>query len=121
MVGCACAQAARVYETLELPLGRSVRTSDGVLTLTLVDVADSRCPTEATCIELGSAIVKIHVDATGRSQTVMLNTGGLKPVPNGQTVFGRLIQLTKLEPWPRTGSDADDKQYVATLTLSTER
>lgn len=81
---------------------------------------DSRCPTEVECFWTGQARIAVIVDQTGRpSETAYFNTNPA-PGENMQTVRAGdyVIELKKLEPYPRTPDDGTSFQdYKATLLV----
>jgi hypothetical protein len=82
---------------------------------------DSRCPTEVECFWTGQARIAVVVQAVGKpSATAYFNTN---PAP-GETVNSvragdYTVELTKLEPYPRTPDDPISfEDYRDTLVVN---
>jgi hypothetical protein len=77
---------------------------------------DSRCPTDAFCIQGGDAIVRIDVvPSAGRASTTYdLHTGDMKPVRHGDLT----IALENLSPYPFSSRTIPPQEYRATLHVT---
>jgi hypothetical protein len=111
----ALAEAA-LGEAFDLHVSQSIRVKGESLTVTFERVVeDSRCPTGATCIWAGDAVVRLTLTgARGQTATIDLHT---QSRPDADSRFGAyLVRLAHLGPDPReNGIPAD--QYVATLIV----
>lgn len=101
----------------ELALGRPAEL--GGLELTLVDVADSRCPRGAQCIRAGEVIATLDVARPGAVAArveLMLPAVG---EPEVRPAHGCRLRLLSVEPYPAAGdalSPADRRARVEVLS-----
>jgi hypothetical protein len=126
---CACLLAMTGCDE-QLPLAPSVALGDEFTlapgeTATVrgaaVDVqftgvsADSRCPADVVCIQLGEAVVQIRVRDAGAWTDYELRTG------NPQRGFirhrSRRVELRLLQPYPFSNRQIAPGEYRATLAV----
>jgi hypothetical protein len=126
VLALACAGCTTVRHTSpkEIPYGTDfeVRAADPVhvtgtnVTLTVVSIADSRCPSDVTCVTAGDAVVALVLSGDGdRADT--LHTSGLRR--RETTYGGHRIELTDVRPYPV--STARDRVPTAVLRVSRPR
>ena len=72
---------------------------------------DSRCPTDAQCIQAGEAVVALTIDGAGVRVTVPREGEGTA------TAAGFAISVSDLEPLPSSTRNIDPEQYRATLRV----
>jgi hypothetical protein len=127
LAGCQAGPQARadpvaaLDEAFTLGAGQQVGIRDTPLRLRFTAVPeDSRCPSEVECFWSGQARVTVAVDDGSAAPTdVEFNTNPA-PGQNRQTaeVDGYLIDLHKLEPYPRTPYESiRSEDYEATLLV----
>ncbi len=113
-VGCAASTAsAPLGDEFTAAPDRPVRISGTEHRITLKAVqADSRCPTDVTCVWAGNAEVVFRVEAPSVDTTVVLNTG---IEPRAARVGALRIELMAVSPVPRSDTPTAAKNYRATL------
>lgn len=86
------------------------------LTIKFVElVEDSRCPTDAQCIQAGSVRIKIEVkNGKGAAKTFELAIGAK---PESIAFAGYTIKLTDLNPHPASNIRIDRNGYTANFTV----
>ena len=93
--------------------------SDSIKVKFLNVTADSRCPSDVTCIWQGE--VKIFVNIIKNSQTLgnfsLTSRAGDKDLAT-QVFDGYSIQLVKVEPYPTSGTKILYSDYVGTFVIS---
>jgi hypothetical protein len=107
-----------VSREVQLAPGESARV-DG-LTIAFEGVsADSRCPTDVTCIWEGDAVVVVRASEPSRDASALeLHTAGRFP---REATYGRYtVRLTALTPQPRESAPVPAEQYRATLQVVTQ-
>jgi hypothetical protein len=78
-------------------------------------VEDSRCPTDAQCIQAGNAKIQVELKKAGSGiKTFELNTNGK---PKSVTFAGYTIQLIDVNPKPATNIRINRNGYTATFTI----
>ena len=80
---------------------------------------DSRCPSDVTCIWQGKSTITVNVVKSGQNIGNFSLTSGLGD--NNATVQildGYFLHLTKIEPYPKSGTTISLSDYVATFELS---
>ena len=84
-----------------------------ILHVTFLEVEDSRCPSDVTCIWEGRASVILGVYDPIQYQTITLTTS-----ENSTSYFGSYeIKLIDILPYPISTKDIS-KEYVATISVS---
>jgi hypothetical protein len=79
-------------------------------------VEDSRCPTDAQCIQAGTAKIQVELKKVGTgTKTFEMNTSGK---PKTVTFAGYTIQLIDVNPKPATNIRINRNGYTATFTVS---
>lgn len=101
--------------SLTLAPGQTGSVSGG-LALTFTGVsADSRCPIEALCIQIGDAVAEFQAAMrNGTARRLELRTAG--NARRGE-VAGYQIELTSLQPYPSIQHPIAASDYRATLTI----
>jgi hypothetical protein len=76
---------------------------------------DSRCPSDAVCVQGGDAVVRIQVLPDGSlASTYDLHTANTQPVTHG----GLTIALVQLTPYPFGSKTIAQSEYRATLLVT---
>jgi len=105
---------------LDLPIGLKVGETasiDSKLKMTLLDVEDSRCPSDVTCVWQGTVFAKIQLvkgDQDIGSYTISMET----KEGNEQAIEGYHIRLTNVEPYPMSSMQVQPTEYVLTFFVS---
>ncbi|EGG42145.1 Hypothetical protein Nlim_0984 [Candidatus Nitrosarchaeum limnium SFB1] len=105
---------------LDLPIGLKVGETasiDSKLKMTLLDVEDSRCPSDVTCVWQGTVFAKIQLvkgDQAIGSYTIYMET----KEGNEQAIEGYHIRLTNVEPYPMSSMQVQPTEYVLTFFVS---
>lgn len=80
---------------------------------------DSRCPLDVTCIWQGKSTIIVNVMKNSQNVGNFSLTSGLGDTnATVQISDGYFLQLTKVEPYPTSGTKISLSDYVATFTLS---
>ncbi|HEU5221491.1 MAG TPA: hypothetical protein VFU58_05475 [Candidatus Nitrosotalea sp.] len=80
---------------------------------------DSRCPSDVTCIWQGKSTITVNVVKSGQNVGDFSLTSGLGDKnATAQILDGYFLQLTKIEPYPKSGTTTPLSDYVATFELS---
>ena len=115
----ASAQHVPVTESCDLRVGETFSSSHANFLIKFVEVTEGRCAAGLTCMWQGVAEVKLAVTADGRSQiTTLFTKSGHANLPSIRTIYGRTVNLVKLEPYPRTDTPFDAGTYVLALSIS---
>jgi hypothetical protein len=104
---------------ITLNAGETLPVGDEGLQLTFLEVTeDSRCPSDALCIQAGQATVTVKVEMGGRELgTVSLTLGeGVGSVP--ETLEDYAFELSRLDPHPITTMTIQPEDYVAYVTVT---
>ncbi len=107
-------------ETLQVQLGLHRKAMVDDLTVHWLSVNDSRCPTGVQCVWAGRVTVEVEVSgSTSEAEVVSLSS----PVPAGEKpplALGYRISLVSVNPYPQSGKEARESDYVAILELIPE-
>lgn len=80
---------------------------------------DSRCPSDVTCIWQGKSTITINVVKSSQNVGNFSLTSGLGDKnATVQILDGYFLHLTKIEPYPKSGTKISLSDYVATFELS---
>jgi hypothetical protein len=105
-------------QAFNLKQGQEVQLQGTKLEIKLLEVNDSRCPRQVTCVWAGNGAVKLDVSVNGKSrQTMTLNTGKTSALPAEQTYGNYKVWLLALNPYLEKGGTSPN-EYVATLMIS---
>ena len=102
-------------QEFELLVGETARvTGTGQLVRFEAVPADSRCPTDVTCVWAGNALVRVRVQGQETDSLLELNTT-LEP-KTGRVGEVR-VELRGLEPAPRSTEPPAERRYRARLLV----
>ena len=112
--------AAQVDQAVVLAIGEAVRVEELGLELSLRAVeADSRCPSDVTCVWAGDAVVQVAVTpSNGEAQTFQLHT---QLEPRSVTIGEARVELLDLAPYPKSSTRTEPRAYRATLRVGRAR
>jgi len=116
-VRCGNAPAGDSSPTV-LRYGEPVTVGNDGLSLTLLAIADSRCPKDVTCIWAGQATVLIDADAGNGPLLQVSLTLGDGPAQRAAILDGYILEMVKLEPYPVSTEQISQAKYVAHLTIT---
>lgn len=108
---------AQTNQKFTVQINRQKTLTKNKLTIKFLSlVEDSRCPTDAQCIQAGNAKIKIQVRKTGGAwKTFELNTDDN---PQTVSVAGYTIKLIDINPKPATNIRINRLGYTATFMVS---
>lgn len=111
------AQQENPAQKFSVRVGNQKKASISRITVKFVSlIEDSRCPTDAQCIQAGNARIKVQVSKAGSDPiTFEANTNlGEK----GNIYEGYAIYLTNLTPTPKSNVRLNRNAYTATFSVS---
>ncbi|HEX9106909.1 MAG TPA: hypothetical protein VF832_06770, partial [Longimicrobiales bacterium] len=98
--------------------GERVQIGGGVAAVRFVAVPqDSRCPSDVVCVWAGDATARLDLIVAGDSAQTDLHTNAQAGSTRVEA-HGYVLELTGLDPQPRSGSSIPPAQYAATLRLN---
>ncbi|HYV05886.1 MAG TPA: hypothetical protein VFB82_14925 [Blastocatellia bacterium] len=119
------AQGARLTEKLPLDkefkikVGQEVTVKKLIIKFNAVH-NESRCPTGVQCIWEGNAAIAVQVSRKNKKPVqATLNTNTGVP-PSAMKYKGFTIRLVKLSPHPQVNQTINEKDYEATLIVTSE-
>ena len=99
----------------DLKAGQRITVGDDGLAVTFQAVkSDGRCPLDATCIDIGDAVVALRLEMDGREESRDIHT---KPPQSQLRVDGYAITLQSLQPYPWSNPERPREEYVAQLSV----
>ena len=117
---CASTSGPRLGDEFTLRVGQSAAISELNLWMRFIQVtADSRCPTNVTCVWAGDGAVLIEVaPLNGDSHESELHTN-LEP---SSIALGKAtLQLVRLDPYPANPGSIAPGDYIVTLRTHSVR
>ena len=106
--------------SLDFPIGIKIGETasiDSELKMTLLDIEDSRCPSDVTCIWQGIVLAKIQLEK--ESQDIGIHTVHMETTEGNEQAFdGYYIRLTNVEPYPISTVPIQPTDYVLTFFVS---
>lgn len=124
LLGAACATGDRGDGSVSLGREFAMRPDETTLvagtplSLRFADVvADSRCPSDVTCVWAGDASIRLEPFLDGRAvPPVELHTE--RGAERRVRTEGFEIELVALRPWPRSDLQPREQDYEATLVVT---
>jgi hypothetical protein len=120
LAGMSCEETTLVENTFKIgtPAGFRINqlytSSDGVYTLLIKEIGDSRCPEGVVCIWSGEVTVKgewtINKDKSNFELHSVLKDQQTEPV-------GYTVQIVHAEPYPKYGTETKPEDLVITLLI----
>ncbi|GKS67548.1 hypothetical protein YTPLAS73_10950 [Nitrosarchaeum sp.] len=106
--------------SLDFPIGLKIGETANInseLKMTLLDIEDSRCPVDVTCIWEGTVLVKIQLKKG--VQDLGIHTIPMETMEDTEQTFdGYYIRLTNVEPYPASTVSIQPTDYVLTFFVS---
>jgi hypothetical protein len=89
-------------------------SSDGIYTLQISDIGDSRCPDGVMCVWAGEVSLKGEWTANKTPTAIELHTviKDMEKQPEGFS-----IQIVDAKPYPKIGNESNPKDLVITLLI----
>jgi len=101
-----------------LQFNQSAEIKSEDMKITFLNVtADSRCPSDVTCIWQGQAEIELDVQKGEVESTVSLSIGG-DSSPEESIFNPYLIQLVDLSPYPISTKNIQPEDYTATIKIT---
>lgn len=117
-----------IYEDVEAKLGQIFTLREGQaasinssgLHIHFIDlVEDSRCPTNATCIQAGQAVAEIEfAKSGGKSATIKLSDGSSNNIASSAELFLYKIRVYDISPHPESNVSIPKSDYNITLMVT---
>lgn len=106
---------------LDFPIGLKIGESadiDSELKMTLLDMEDSRCPSDVQCVWQGTVTAKIKLE--NKTQDLGIHSISLTAAveENEKTYNGHYIRLTNVNPHPQSTNTINPADYVLTFFVS---
>jgi hypothetical protein len=114
----------RINDNFSLKLNEQIKVIDDryrAMYVSVVEIEDSRCPSDVFCIHPGNAIVKVVIEDTRNSQfSTLLCIGDCSPSINDMRSFvfynvEYTIQLLGVDPVPAAANQKDRKSVVLNI------
>lgn len=106
-----------------LTFGETVTFSSENLQIGLIDVNDSRCPLNVTCVWAGEARMTFEVGKNGAEEILELKTKGLcedesGPCGEEKDLFGYRFKLLFVYPYPEEGLIIEKEEYSVKMEIA---
>ena len=104
---------------LDLPIGLKIGETadiDSELKMTLLEVEDSRCPTDVVCVWQGT--VSATVQFQKGAQDLGVFSIPMETLEDEQTFDGYYVRLTNVSPYPQSTEPIQATDYVLTFFVS---
>ena len=105
-------------ETFVLRYGNTQQLGNDLRVSFVEVVEDSRCPASVQCAWQGNGGIRLDVAASGRTQSIKLNTVGGATFPREATAEGYTFTLVELDPQRATPDPVPAQQYRATIRVT---
>jgi hypothetical protein len=117
-LACASATEPAVGNEFRLDFGEAVTVPEAELWLHFVDVVeDSRCPTRVLCVWEGDAAIAIEIVSNLADGDAVTDTLHTTLDPKSVTIFGYVLQLVRVDPYPSVPGGIPLERYRITLRL----
>jgi len=105
---------------LDLPIGLKIGETADIssdLKMTLLEVEDSRCPSDVVCVWQGTVSAKVQFQKGSQDLGIFtISMEGLEE--EEQTFDGYYIRLTNVSPYPESTMPIQESDYVLTFFVS---
>ncbi len=95
---------------------------EGNVKITLIDVSDSRCPTNMDCVWPGNGEVEMRIVKENETADFTLNTAGYindnLDFPKNISILDVNIELLDLQPYPENGISYALEDYTISLDVT---
>jgi hypothetical protein len=116
--GCGTTLSSDGPVEIELRIGELVQRPDFGESIEFLSVpADSRCPSDVTCVWAGDAAIRLRIGHPSFSGDTTLHT---TTTPRATTIGGVRIEVVGLRPTPVSNLPIDPKAYRVTLRLTAD-
>ena len=118
MIMTSTSSFGETIHTLDFPIALKVGETaniDSELEMTLLDIEDSRCPSDVTCIWQGTVTAKISLEKGARDlgvYNISMDMG------ENKMFDGYYIRLTNVEPYPVSTEPLELTDYTLTFVVS---
>lgn len=108
-----------IYETFiigldgDFKLNEEYQLTDNPLAFSIIEINDSRCPSDVICVWQGMAELKIEVNSPVNG-TLVLNTYNHL----NDTLGNYSFELKDVSPYPISTTTIDPEDYIVTLKIS---
>ena len=93
-----------VGQSVELSIGETANVTPGSVRVQLVNVNDSRCPSDVVCVSAGEAMIILALSGAGADR---IDTLYLLKQPKSNTYGGYRFDALDVQPYPKsTGQQA---------------
>ena len=93
-----------VGQSVELSIGETANVTPGSVRVQLVNVNDSRCPSDVVCVSAGEAMIILALSGAGADR---IDTLYLLKQPKSTTYGGYRFDALDVQPYPKsTGQQA---------------
>lgn len=105
---------------LDLPIGLKIGETANIdedLKMTLLDVEDSRCPSDVVCVWQGMVTAKVQLQKG--AQDLGVHGISTETIEGDEEIFdGYYIRLTNIDPYPVSTSPIEPSDYMLTFFVS---
>ena len=102
-------------QRFDLRAGQRTTVGGDGLAVTFQTVkSDARCPLDATCIDIGDAVIAVVLEHDGRAESRDIHT---KPPLSRLRVEGVTLTLESLQPYPWSNRPVVPADYTVTLRV----
>jgi hypothetical protein len=108
---------AKLGTNFEISSNQTISIQPQGIMIQLVNVTDSRCPSDVTCIWAGQASVDLAIQVNGNNNllTLVSTAGNSSPKSFGSYV----IHLVNVDPYPTSTKHLQLSDYTITLKITT--
>lgn len=107
---------AQLGTNFDMMTNQTVTVQPTGMMIQLVNMSDSRCPSDVTCIWAGQASVNLAVQVNGN--TNLLNLASTAGGTDTKSLGNYMVQLVKVSPYPTSKTSIKLSDYVFTLKVS---
>lgn len=99
-------------EEVEFKIGQTISTNNNQISLEIIDINDSRCPSDVQCIWQGEARITFELNNNGKKEFT-LTTLELEP----DTIDNYIFTLKSVEPYPISTKTLELDDYTVKLKI----
>ncbi len=107
---------AQLGTNFEISSNQTISIQPQGIMIQLVNVTDSRCPSDVTCVWAGQAIINLALQMDGNNNLITLvsSAGNSSAKSSGSYI----VHLVKVDPYPTSKKHLQLSDYVITLKVT---
>lgn len=101
-----------IGQEINFKIGETIYSSNNSMSLKVIEVNDSRCPSDVTCVWEGEAKVKFNFENNNSNEFILSTL-----FPKSDTIDNYIIRLIDVTPYPISTKEITLEEYSVKVQL----